>query len=99
MLCIALFGVAESSDKLLARDVFIVGEEITLGLLSSVVDENVRISGDATYGANHVTVDVIGMLATMVHKSNRFSVQFQLILTEVHLSKAANPLNMPSFTT
>lgn len=56
VLSVSLFQIAKTADELLARDVFIVGEEIALGGLTGVVYEDVSIGGHACYGADHVAV-------------------------------------------
>lgn len=54
MLCVALLQIAQTTDQLFAWNVFVVGKEIALGGLSSVVDENVGVGGHASDGTDHV---------------------------------------------
>lgn len=56
VLCVSLLQVAESADELLARNVFVICEEIALGGLAGVVDEDVGVGCHSCYGANHVAV-------------------------------------------
>lgn len=56
VLCVSLLEVAESADELLARNVFVICEEIALGGLAGVVDEDVGVGGHSCYGADHVAV-------------------------------------------
>lgn len=56
VLRVSLLQVAQSSNELLAGNVFVVGEKVSLGGLSGVVDENVGIGRHAGNGADHVTV-------------------------------------------
>lgn len=55
VLSVTLLQVAESADKLLARDLFAVGNEVALGCLSGVVDEDIRIGSHTGDSTNHVT--------------------------------------------
>lgn len=55
MLGVSLLEIAESADELFAGNVFVVGEEVSLGGLTGVVDEDVGIGSHAGDGANHVT--------------------------------------------
>lgn len=57
MLRVALLEVAQPADELLARYVFVVGEEVALGGLAGVVDEDVGVGGHACYCADHVAVE------------------------------------------
>lgn len=56
VLGITLLQVTQSAHKLLARNVFVVGEEVALGILTCVVDEDVGIGVHTSDGADHVTV-------------------------------------------
>jgi len=53
-LCVALLGVAEPAHQLLARDIFVVGQEVPLGGLSGEFDEDVGVGRHARHGADHV---------------------------------------------
>lgn len=55
MLSVALLQIAQATDELLARDVFVVGEKVSLSGLAGVVDEDVRIGCHACNGADHIT--------------------------------------------
>lgn len=59
VLGIALFEVAEASDELFARDFFIVREEVALGSLTGVVDEDVGVGSHAGDGADHVATRIL----------------------------------------
>lgn len=52
---VALLEIAKSADELFARDVFVVGKEISLSGLASVVDEDVGIGRHTSDGTDHVT--------------------------------------------
>lgn len=56
-MCVSLLQVAKAPDKLLAGDVFVVGKQISLCSLSSVVDKNVGVGRHACHGADHVTIN------------------------------------------
>lgn len=56
VLGIPLLQVTQPAHKLLAGNVFVVGEEVALGVLTSVVDQDVGIGVHASHCADHVTV-------------------------------------------
>ena len=58
VLSVALFEVAEAADELFAGDFGGVGEEVALGGLAGVVDEDVGVGRHAGDGADHVAVHV-----------------------------------------
>jgi hypothetical protein len=55
MLGISLLQIAQSADKLFTGNIFVVRKEIALGVLTSVVDQDVGICVHTGNGANHVT--------------------------------------------
>ena len=57
MLSVTLLEVAKSTDELFARDVLVVREEVSLGGLASVVDQDVGIRGHTCDGADHVAME------------------------------------------
>jgi hypothetical protein len=59
MLSVSLLQIAQSSNKLLTGNIFVVGQQVTLGGLAGKVDEDVRIGGHACYGTDHVALDDI----------------------------------------
>lgn len=54
MLGVSLLEIAQAADQLFAGNVLVVGEEVLLGSLAGVVDEDVGVGGHACYCANHV---------------------------------------------
>ena len=56
---IPLFQVAQAADELFAGDLFVVGEEVALGGLAGVVDEDVGVGSHTSDGADHITVKII----------------------------------------
>ena len=58
VLGVALLEVAEAAHELFAGDVGIVGEQVALRGLASVVDEDVGVGGHACDGADHVAVQL-----------------------------------------
>lgn len=56
MLCVSLLQIAKAADQLFAWDVLIVGEEVTLGGLAGVVDEDVGVGVHTCDGADHVAI-------------------------------------------
>ncbi len=62
MLRVALLQVTQAAHELLAGDVFVVGEEVLLGGLASVVDEDVGVGGHACDGTDHVVVEDVDLL-------------------------------------
>lgn len=67
MLGVALLQIAETADELFARDFFAVGNEVALGGLSGVVNEDVRISGHTSNSTDHVTAIRISSLCITPH--------------------------------
>lgn len=57
VLGISLLQITQSAHKLFAGDVFVVGKEITLGILTGVVDQDVGVCVHACHCANHVTAE------------------------------------------
>lgn len=55
VLGISLLQITQSTDKLFTWNVFIVREEVALGVLASIVDQNVGIGVHTRNGADHVT--------------------------------------------
>lgn len=55
MLGITLLQITQSTHKLFTWDVFVVGEEVALGVLPGVIDQDVGISVHTSYSADHVT--------------------------------------------
>jgi hypothetical protein len=62
MLGIALLQVTDPPHKLLAWNVFIVGQKVFLGCLAGVIDQNVGVGYHAGNGANHVVVKDVQLL-------------------------------------
>lgn len=56
VLGIPLLQITQSAHKLLAGNVFVVSEEVALGVLTSVIDQDVSIGVHASHCADHVTV-------------------------------------------
>lgn len=54
VLRVSLLEIAETAHELFARDVGVVSQEISLGGLSGVVDQDVGVGGHACYCADHV---------------------------------------------
>ena len=59
VLRVALLEVAQAADELLAGDVFVVGQEVTLGGLTGVVDEDVGVGRHPCYGTDHIAGDLL----------------------------------------
>lgn len=55
VLGISLLQITQSTDKLFAWNVFVVREEVALGVLASIVDQNVGIGVHTRNSADHVT--------------------------------------------
>lgn len=55
VLGITLLQVTKPTHKLFARNVFVVGDEVALGVLPGVVDQDVGVSVHTGDGADHVT--------------------------------------------
>lgn len=55
VLGISLLQITQSADKLFTWNVFVVRKEVALGVLASIVDQNVGIGVHARNGADHVT--------------------------------------------
>lgn len=55
VLGISLLQITKPADKLFTWNVFVVREEVALGVLASIVDENVGIGVHTGNGADHVT--------------------------------------------
>lgn len=55
VLGISLLQITQSTDKLFTWNVFVVREEVALGVLASIVDQNVGIGVHTRNGADHVT--------------------------------------------
>lgn len=53
-LCVALLEIAEQAHELLAGNVFVVREEVALGVIAGDVDQDVGVGRHAGDGANHV---------------------------------------------
>lgn len=62
MLCVSLLQIAEATDELLAGDVFVISEEVSLSGLAGVVDENVGVGSHSCHGTDHVALDVVSLL-------------------------------------
>lgn len=58
VLCVSLFQIAETANQLLAGDVLVVGQKVTLGGLAGVVDEDVGVGIHACDGADHVAARI-----------------------------------------
>jgi hypothetical protein len=56
VLRVSLLEIAQAAHELLAGNVFVVGEEVALGGLAGVVDEDVGIGRHASDGADHVAI-------------------------------------------
>jgi len=56
VLCVALLQIAQSAHQLLARDILVVGHQVVLRCLTSVVNQDVRIGGHSGDGADHVAI-------------------------------------------
>jgi hypothetical protein len=54
VLRVSLLEIAQAAHKLLAGNIFVVGEEVALGGLAGVVDEDVGIGRHTSNGADHV---------------------------------------------
>ena len=54
MLRVTLLQIAQAADKLFARNLLVVGEEVVLSGGASVVDEDVGIGGHSGDGTDHV---------------------------------------------
>ena len=54
MLGVALFEITQPPHQLFARDIFVVGQEISLGGLSRVIDEDVGVRSHTCHRAYHV---------------------------------------------
>lgn len=70
MLSVALLEIAKTAHELLARDFFVVGEQISLGGLSGVVDEDVCIGRHASDGADHIAVESLVSCLVLPGKSS-----------------------------
>lgn len=70
-----MLQIAQPSNKLLAWNVFIVGEEIPLGRLTGVIDEDIGIGGHAGHRADHI--------ATRVTKANFHPERLGLLIEDV----------------
>lgn len=55
VLGISLLQITQPADKLFTWNVFVVREEVALGVLAGIVDENVGIGVHTRNGADHVT--------------------------------------------
>lgn len=55
VLGISLLQITQSADKLFTWNVFVVREEVALGVLASIVDQDVGIGVHSCNGADHVT--------------------------------------------
>lgn len=62
VLGISLLQVTQSANELFARNVFVVGEEVALGILTCVVDKDVGIGVHTGDGADHVTIIDINLM-------------------------------------
>ena len=61
MLRVTLLQIAKTADELLARDVFVVGKEVSLRSLTGVVDEDVCIGRHSCDGADHVAIFIVSL--------------------------------------
>lgn len=56
VLCVALLQVAQPPDQLLAGNVLVVGQEVALGGLAGIVDEDIGVGVHSCYSADHVAM-------------------------------------------
>lgn len=54
MLSVPLLQITKPTNELLARYLFVVGEEVTLGRLACVIDEDVRVCGHPGNSTDHI---------------------------------------------
>jgi hypothetical protein len=67
MLRVALFEIAKTAHELLAGDVFVVGEQVALGGLAGVIDEDVGVGCHACYGADHVAITISAAIQACIY--------------------------------
>lgn len=93
VLRVALFQITQTPDKLLARNVFIVGKEVALGSLTSVVDENVGVSGHTSDGTNHITTDILELHSQRFGKSGLLIQDVELFSRGILFEELAGDLS------
>lgn len=57
VLGVPLLQIAYPADQLFTRDVLIVGQQVSLGSLAGVIDEDVGVGGHARNRTDHVAAD------------------------------------------
>lgn len=66
MLRVTLLQITQPTHELFAGDVLVVGQQVALGGLAGVVDEDVGVGGHARHGADHVVVEDVELLGRRV---------------------------------